>query len=267
MPADDRVIHAYEVIDKTNMPIVCGSPQRAWMDKTDDRFAYRCLPMVLANQAGWMIENPVDFTACWNGGGRPQDVWFEFGARQSLDQFTFQVAVGPAANERDSRVSSHFGSGVVTFQMPYLFRTPPGINLWVKGPSNWIKDGACALEGIVETDWSPAKFTMNWKLTRPGLIVEFKRGEPICMIVPVPRGLSESLEPQQEPIGANPELEAEYRTWNTRRLEFIKTLPQQPADAKSPWEKDYFQGRSPSGDYFQGHQTQIRIKEFAVKSS
>jgi len=267
MSEDNRVIHAYDVSITKNMPIACASPQRAWMDKTDDRFAYRCLPMVMANQAGWIIENPADFTACWSGGGRPEDIWFEFGGRQSADQFTFQVSVGPADGQRDPRVTSHFGSGVITFQIPYLFRTPPGINLWVKGPSNWIKDGVCALEGIVEADWSAATFTMNWKLTRPGLIVEFKRGEPICMIVPVPRGLAESLDPQQSLIGTNPELEADYQTWNARRLAFIRSLPQQAANVKSPWEKDYFQGRSPSGDHFEGHQTQVRIKEFVTKST
>src|SRR5262245_12937096 len=161
MSGDDRVIHAYEVSDTARMSIACGPPQREWMDASDDRFAYRCLPMVLANQAGWMIENPVDFTACWNGGLKREDEWIEFGEQQSLNQLTFQVSVGPAERAGDSRVTSHFGEGVITFQVPYLFRTPPGINLWVKGPSNWIKDGAYALEGIVEADWSAATFTMN----------------------------------------------------------------------------------------------------------
>lgn len=265
MSSDARVIHAYEVSNKTNMPIVCGPPQRAWMDATTERFAYRCLPMVLANQAGWLIENPIDFTACWNGGRLQEDVRIDFGGQQSTNQFEFQVCVGPTENESDLRISSHFGNGVITFNVPYLFRTPPGINLWVKGPSNWIKDGVCALEGIVEADWSTSTFTMNWKLTRPGLNVEFKRGEPICMIVPIPRGLAESLEPQQAPISSNPELEAEYGKWNNRRRGFLDSLSLHPVSGKAGWEKDYFQGRNPSGDYFEGHQTQIRLKEFPAK--
>ena len=51
------------------------------------------------------------------------------------------------------------------------------------------------LEGIVETDWLPATFTMNWRLTRPNYPVHFEAGDPICMVVPVPRGLAESLVP------------------------------------------------------------------------
>jgi antitoxin (DNA-binding transcriptional repressor) of toxin-antitoxin stability system len=237
------------------------------MNSTAERFAYRCLPMVMANQAGWMIANPIDFSVSWNGGGRREDVLINFGDVKPTDQFAFQVSVGANQNQSDERITSHFGSGVVTFTIPYLFRTPPEINLWVKGPSNWIKDGAYPLEGIVETDWSAATFTMNWKLTRPGLIVEFKRGEPICMIVPVQRGLAEGLTPHQALINTNSELESEYKTWNTRREEFNEALAQNRSTSKSGWEKDYFQGRAPSGDYFEDHQTQIGLKEFVVKQA
>jgi Family of unknown function (DUF6065) len=267
MPSDARAIYAYEVSPTTNMPIVRGHAQRAWMDASVERSAYRCLPMVIANQAGWMIENPIDFSACWNGGKSKDDVWISFGGQQSQDQFSFQVAVGPTENQGDPRIMSHFGSGVLTFTVPYLFQTPPEINLWVKGPSNWIKDGVCPLEGIVETDWSAATFTMNWKLTRPGLIVEFKRGDPICMIVPIQRGLAESFDPRIAAIGSNPTLQSENKTWNIRRKEFLQALVQSPADMKTDWEKDYFQGRTPSGDYFEGHQTQVRLKEFVAKTS
>jgi Family of unknown function (DUF6065) len=267
MPSETRVIHAFQVSDTTNMPITCGSPQREWMNSTTDRFAYRCLPMVMANQAGWMIANPINFTACWTGGGRQEDVSINFGDVQPINQFAFQVSVGPAQNQSDERIKSHFGSGVVTFAIPYLFRTPPEVNLWVKGPSNYIKDGAQPLEGIVETDWSAATFTMNWKLTRPGMIVEFKRGEPICMIVPVQRGLAESLAPHQALIAADPKLDSEYKTWNSRRGEFNEALAQNRSINKSGWEKDYFQGRTPSGNQFEGHQTQIGLKEFVVKPS
>lgn len=267
MSADTRVIQAFEVSRAHDMPIVRGQVQRDWMDASTDRFAYRCLPMLMANQAGWLVENPVDFTACWNGGVNPDDVWLTFGGRQSADSFSFQVSVGPIDTQKDPRITSHFGSGVVTINLPYLFRTPPGINLWVKGPSNWIKDGACALEGVVETDWSVATFTMNWKLTRPGLNVEFKRGEPICMIVPIPRGLAESLEPRQAPITTNPALETDYKTWDVGRGDFLRALAHSPETLEAPWEKDYFQGRDPAGNYFEGHQTQLRLKDFVKKPS
>ncbi len=39
------------------MPIVPASHSRAWMDTTTDKFANRCLPLKIANQAGWFILN------------------------------------------------------------------------------------------------------------------------------------------------------------------------------------------------------------------
>ncbi|HMZ02762.1 MAG TPA: DUF6065 family protein, partial [Burkholderiaceae bacterium] len=60
------------------------------------------------------------------------------------------------------QITSHFGSGILTFSLPYLFRTSPGYGMLVRGPTNCAKDGAAPLDGIVETDWAPYSFTMNW---------------------------------------------------------------------------------------------------------
>jgi hypothetical protein len=269
-----RAITAYEIHDPAGMPIEPAPIEREWME-TSDRFAYRCLPLVVANQSGWIVRSPAAFLARWNGGPRKEDVEIQFEPPASRAQETSAVlyawaggggrsADAPAAqSEVDPRVASHFGLGVVTFSLPYLFRTPPGINLWVKGPSNWIKDGAQALEGIVETDWCPATFTMNWKLTRPGRIVRFERGEPICMLVPLPRDLLESLVPRQAPLEAAPDVAAEYHSWQASRSDFLTGLVEQRQETVARgWEKDYFQGRTRDGGHFAGHQTRLKLRPF-----
>ena len=38
------------------------------MDATDQRFAYRCLPLTIANSFGWELILPADVTAEWHGG-------------------------------------------------------------------------------------------------------------------------------------------------------------------------------------------------------
>ena len=70
---------------------------------------------------------------------------------------------------------------MLTFHPGYLFRTPPGWSMWAMGPPNHIKDGIQPLAGLVETDWLPFPFTMNWIFTRPGT-VRFEKGEPFCFI-------------------------------------------------------------------------------------
>ena len=42
--------------------------ERPWMEATDQRFAYRCLPLNIANASGWEILCPSAFTAAWDGG-------------------------------------------------------------------------------------------------------------------------------------------------------------------------------------------------------
>ena len=136
----------------------------------------------------------------------------------------------------------------------------------MKGPTNHIKDGIQALEGIVETDWLPATFTMNWKFTRPHHRVRFEKGEPICMIVPVPRGLAESLTPVRLPLTRDPALQKEHDAWLKAREEFIEKLQRlDPETVKRGWQRDYVHGVSTGGVKAPEHQTRIDLKEFVAE--
>jgi hypothetical protein len=80
--------------------------------------------------------------------------------------------------------------------LPMLFRTPAGYNLLVRGPAKYPKDAVRPLEGIVETDWASASFSMSWKFTRKLMPVRFELDEPICMIVPQRRAELEEFAPE-----------------------------------------------------------------------
>lgn len=229
--------------------IVPAAKARAWMDATNERFAYRCLPLLIANQAGWFILNEHAFDAIWDGT-----------AAQSA------IRIRPVERLKPVRATSHFGAGVLTFHIPYVFRTPPGYNLLVRGPANWPKDGIQALEGLVETDWATATFTMNWKFTRARRWVRFEAGEPICMIVPQRRGELEAFEPEIRNIAENPALEAGHAVWSASRARFLAGLrTREPEAVATRWQKDYFQGRMPDGTRASGqHQTVLKLKPFAI---
>lgn len=244
--ASDNEFYAWELHPQTDMPVEPAPTTRDWMDATHLRYAYRCLPLVLANQAGWIIRCPIACTARWNGGDQLKDLrlWFPKGSQER-------------------RIVSHFGAGIITFTIPFLFRTPPGINLWVKGPANHLKDGIQPLEGIVETDWNEATFTMNWRMTRPNHTVRFAAGEPICMVVPQPRGLLERLLPIRKPIQENPPLLAQYESWRDSRKAFNEALAKQESEAvKQGWQKSYMLGRAGSGERIPDHQTRLDVRAF-----
>jgi hypothetical protein len=268
MGPNDQRFYAYELYERNDMALSTAPVDREWMDQSDQRFAYRCLPLTIANQAGWLLHSPATFTAWWDGGNFRDNVQLTFeasGSAAAYNPWSFRIDSSSvaAAPVVDRRISSHFGSGVVTFTIPFLFRTPPGVNLWVKGPSNWFKDGAHPLEGVVESDWLPATFTMNWKLTRPGHPVRFERGDPICMVVPVARGLAEGLEPLCLPLEREPEMHREYHEWLRTRTEFINgLLEQHPETVRRGWQKDYNKGLTASGARAPEHQTRLHLKEF-----
>ena len=241
----EQQFFAYELYPTVDTVLEPAPINREWMDSAHLRHPYRCLPLVIANQSGWVLRSTAGFRAYWYGGPNKEDVEIQFDEQE------------------DNRIVSHFGSGVITFTVPFLFRTPPGINLWVKGPSNLVKDRVQPLEGVVETDWIASTFTMNWKITRQSEWVHFAKGEPYCMLVPVPRGLAESLVPRQTQLSANPELQEQYRMWEEGRKGFLHGLRTRDPDAvKRGWQKDYFQGRTPDGKAIDEHQTRLSIKEF-----
>src|SRR5437868_4260857 len=98
---------AYELHPAVNpageIPLEPAPIGREWMDKSHVRFPYRCLPLVIANQAGWVLRCPTAFRAYWYGGPNKEDVEIRF-LRYS-----------------DNRIVSHFGVGTITFTIPFLF--------------------------------------------------------------------------------------------------------------------------------------------------
>ncbi len=237
-------ITAYEVVEDP-MPLRSAERSRQWMEDTVDRFAYRCLPVAIANQVGWDILCPVPFTAKWNGKEGLNDISLKFHDRPS------------------PLIGSHFGHGVLTFSPGYLFRTTKSHNLWAKGPTNCPKDGIAALEGLIETDWAPYSFTMNWKFTRKRHKVRFEEGEPICRIVPYPRHYIRKFDPTIKNINENAALYRQYVEWRESRLAFNEGLKDSASGAaKEKWQRSYMKGHDQQGNTFAGHETKIQMKDF-----
>ena len=234
------------------LPIVPAPRRRAWMDEAKDHWPNRCLPLLIANESGWTIPNPISFEATWNGDESPEGVRIELsGAHAPLPP----------------PVVSHFGFGVITWAIPYVFRTPPGYNLLARGPANLPKDGIWPLEGVVETDWAFANFTMNWKFTRADHPVSFEAGEPFCMIVPQRRGELEAFEPRMRQLQLDSELAAEFELFAANRQtmqinKFFSKYVDQLGSYKTDWEGHYYRGLAPSGRPAETHQTRLNLQQF-----
>ena len=221
---------------------------RPWMDATPASFAYRCLPLNIANAHGWEILSPCAFEAYWTGRRDTRDVIIRL----------------PAGTAKETAPVSLFGQGVLSFHIPGLFRTPPGWNLWVGGSPNRPKEGLFPLSGVIETDWSPYTFTMNWRFTRRNHWVRFAAREPMCFVFPVQRSALERMEPKFAPLESEPELMAQFQAWSRSRNAFQAEMTDgQKRPATDMWQKRYYQGvdmadRVGTPD----HRAKLRLKPF-----
>jgi hypothetical protein len=220
---------------------------RDWMDATGEHFAYRCLPLNIANAHGWEVLSPCDFEACWRGGSGVGDV-------------IIRTAPGTASSEAPVSI---FGQAVLTFHIQGIFRTEPGWNLFVTGSPNAGRDGIVPLSGVIETDWSPYSFTMNWRFVRRNHWVKFKKGDPICFFFPVQRQALEQIQPRFAPM--TDDLLAQFKAWSVSRdafrIEMEQNPPKAPADK---WQKRYYRGidmndRQGVAD----HKARLRLAPFA----
>lgn len=197
-------------------------PTREWMDQVPDRYIYRCIPLLAANTMGWELLNPVDAMVRWDGSELNTGVQ----VRSQPHRF------GPA---------SHFGCGIVTWYLPFLFRTSPDLGLIVTGPANHEHNLAVPLDAFVRTDWLPFPFTMNWRLTEPDKIVEFAAGEPICRVLPYPLALLEETTLEIHDLAEDPAFLEEVNQWGIARQQ---NVAKQQQDAER-WIET---GERPSGD-------------------
>ena len=241
---------AYRLGSSFGMKIVAARLDRDWMKHSRKSFANRCLPMRIANQAGWVILNDRAVKAKWLGGADPSAIVIE------------HAGTPPHA------AVSHFGEGILTFLIPFIFRTSQKIVLLFRGPSNAPKDAICPLEGIVETEWAVARASVNWKFTRPDTWVEFAPGEPICMIVPLRLDMLEEVEPSIVSIQSDPETYRQYRAWHQSCFEFGERLRRREPEAmKLGWQRYYFRGTAPHAQSEPipeagKHRTRLKLREF-----
>ena len=230
-------------------PLIRPAPAtRQWMDEAvPDSYAYRCLPLNIANGHGWEILNPGGFEAVWDGSTHVEGV---------------TIIPDPGA---ETVAAAVFGQGVLTFHVHGLIRTPPGWDLWIGGSPNRFKDGIAPLTGMFEADWSPYSFTMNWRFTRPHTPVRFEAMEPFCFIFPVPRGAVEAFEPRYRPLESDSDTYRRYHDWKRERdamRERMRLAP--PSAAADQWSKRYYRGIDITGQsLIDDHRAKLRVQPFS----
>ncbi|MBY0510523.1 MAG: hypothetical protein K2P94_10295 [Rhodospirillaceae bacterium] len=230
--------------------MVPARPHRQWMDEYPERHAYRCLPLTVANTFGWELLSPCDVKVDWNGGMGMNDLKVT-----AEDGFPFvqEFAI------------SNFARGILTLHAGYLFVTDPGWMLLAMGPVNEPIEGMAPLTGLIETDWLPYPFAMNWQMQRPGTY-RIKKDQPFCHILPVQVEPVLQMTPEIHDISSNPKLEAQLASYRATRnairakQQEIAATGRAPTEVQ-PWSKEYFRGELKDGTIPENHYNKIRLAD------
>lgn len=201
------------------------------------KHAYYCLPIVIGNQYGFAIKSTRSFTAEWNGGEASFDTKIKF------DDSDIDTG--------SQIVNSHFGTGIITVQNRFNFRTPLGVNLMVMNAPNYFHYNLQSLFAVVEADNLRRDFTFNLKIVKPNIPVEVKAGDVISAILPIPRFFVDNFS-----INSAPELFSQEVI--DQELAQLPLFSEQRsgADLKKPHGagKLYHSGVDASGNTFFKHQ-------------
>lgn len=211
--------------------------KRQWMDETRDDYAYRCLPLNIANQNGWAIYPKSQISFIWNG----------LNGREAIQLLEGSELVA----------ASWFGYGIITFGMPFLIRLEKGYSLYITGAPNHHIKGVQPCTGIFEADWAPYTFTMNWRIMQPNYKVTFTPDDPLCFFFPIQRDLVEKT----ETVFSDYEDLDDYT--KSMVVKFVED--REEFNSKSPldWQKHYFQGKYPDGNKCPvDHKTKIKAQKF-----
>jgi hypothetical protein len=241
-PAAQPWIRLYER-DGEPAPQVVPSPVgRTWYSKA----AYHCTPLLAAGQLGWTVLSPAPIEARWDGGNQASAVKFRRGLPRRAPGFA---------------VTGWFGRGTISISLGLHVRTSSDVDLLVKDPPNVCKHGAKVVEGLIETDWFDGVFPITIKLTRADEPVRWEEGEPLCQLVPYPRGWIEQFQTERVTHGED---HAEYFTavdhWTADREAVIRAQ----LDGDDPgWDRQYIQGRGHDGRRApESHRTRLRVSPF-----
>jgi hypothetical protein len=213
-----------------------GNPKRDWFTA----HFYYCLPLTIGNQQGFAIKSLYDFKATWEGG---------------LDQNCLSFKI-ENPNTEPQYIMSLFGSGIITIQNNFMFRTEPGVSLMTIQPPNYFIPGLVAMTGVIETDNLRRDFSFNLKITEPNKEISIKKGDILAAFIPIKRHFVDKFEfVEAEEIFSEETLIKEMND----RHELVRQRLNEDKEKPHESGRKYFNGIHAHGELYCDHQKRIII--------
>ena len=203
---------------------------------------YKCLPLTIGNQQGFLLKSQYAIDLEWNGGELPSDI--RITAYLKNDRILYP------------RITSDFGHGIVTIVPPFTLRTPPGVNLMTISPPNYILPNLTVMTGVVESDNLERNFTFNIKIQMPNIKVHIPEGMPLAAFIPIQRNFSDNFEIKNaEDIFSKKEIDEAYEAEiKYAEIRNMNNSTNRKDDGSYIADGLYMRGKKTNGDDFFNHQ-------------
>lgn len=209
-------------------------------DKKRDWFSphfYHCLPLVIGNQYGFVVSCEFPFSIIWDGTDN-QDCIKIFGPKSNKGLYPI--------------VMSHFGSGILSLELPVTLRTPPGVNLLTFNPPNHLIPNLTVMSGVIEADNLRHPFTFNLRVGIPNIQIDVPEKTPLAAFLPIPRYFGDAFSLKDaDKLFSSEILEQESKAMEDASLKRKKEDPYLPNKVG----RRYFRGVDMYNNPFNDHQT------------
>jgi hypothetical protein len=194
MSSSPKIIFWSDDINAPYPKIEPASVRREWMNKTYNKLAYMCTPLLDAMSDGWEIKLPQDVVVKWNGLSEGLD-----GERQD------NVSIISGEFYKDIKiVSTDTGVGALTFVLGLIAETDEDHYLKISGPPNYMFKDAEPLTGLLRSSrFMDHPLQVTWKITNPDKEILFPKGMPICFISIHKKNTTESTDVEIRQIDEN----------------------------------------------------------------
>jgi hypothetical protein len=140
--------------------------KRNWMDETDGKHAYQCMPISLANTMGWGISFPEDISFIWNG---------------VCDSNSSNVKI----IEGDRYCSTLRGNGTISFNTYLTFTTEKKTTMLIFPVPNEFNENAQCFTSLISTSFYKSMLPIAWRITKANKKITIKAGTPVATIIPI----------------------------------------------------------------------------------
>jgi hypothetical protein len=141
------------------------SVKRDFFDKSDNKSAYKCLPISSANVVGWGISFPEDISFIWGG---------------ELENFTQHVKI--LSGEDYVTVMEN---KTISFNTYFSLSTEKGVSTFIMPVPNQFSQEWATVSAIFSTSFYHDTIQPAITILQPNKIITIEAGTPVATILPI----------------------------------------------------------------------------------